>query len=93
MLTDGVIAKGKVSGVSGADPINGFKIKENRFVSDIRKEFFAMRMMRHWNWLPRNLVDAPFLEVLKIRLDGAFRNLVWWTVSLPMAGFGLDWTR
>ena len=32
---------------------------------------------------------APSLEVFKARLDGALGNLVWWEVSLPMAG-GLE---
>jgi len=35
-------------------------------------------------------VDVPSLEVHKVRLDGVLSNLVWWKVSLPMAG-GLDW--
>lgn len=39
-----------------------------------------------WHRLPREAVDAPSLEVLKARLDGALGNLVWWEVSLPMAG-------
>jgi len=34
------------------------------------------------------IVDAPSLEVFKARLDGALCNLVWWDMSLPMAG---DW--
>ena len=48
-----------------------------------------MRVVRHWNKLLREVVDAPSLEVLKARLDGALSNLVWWKVSLPMAG-GLE---
>ena len=43
-------------------------------------------MVGHWPRLPREAVDAPSLEVLKARLDGALGNLVWWEVSLPMAG-------
>jgi len=30
--------------------------------------------------------DAPSLGVFKARLDEALSNLVWWKVSLPMAG-------
>ncbi|KFW66274.1 hypothetical protein AS28_09465, partial [Pygoscelis adeliae] len=55
---------------------NGFKLKEGRFRLDIRKKFFAMRVVRHWHRLPREAVDAPSLEVFKTRLDGALSNLV-----------------
>ncbi|KFQ83887.1 hypothetical protein N337_03981, partial [Phoenicopterus ruber ruber] len=55
---------------------NGFKVKEGRFRLDIRKKFFTLRVVRHWNRLPKEVVDAPSLEVFKARLDGALSNLV-----------------
>ncbi|KFZ54847.1 hypothetical protein N338_12600, partial [Podiceps cristatus] len=55
---------------------NGFKLKEGRFRLDIRKKFFTMRVLRHWNRLPREAVDAPSLEAFKARLDGTLSNLV-----------------
>ncbi|KFO65192.1 hypothetical protein N302_06848, partial [Corvus brachyrhynchos] len=53
---------------------NGFKL--SRFRLNVRKKFFAVSVMRHWNRLPREAVDAPSLEVFKARLDGALGNLV-----------------
>ena len=55
---------------------NGFKLKEGRFRLDIRKKFFTVRVVRHWNRLPREAVDAPTPEVFRARLDGALSNLV-----------------
>ncbi|KFQ99164.1 hypothetical protein Y956_03686, partial [Nipponia nippon] len=55
---------------------NGFKLKEGRFRLDIRKKFFTMRVMRHWNRLPREAVDAPSLKVFKARLGGALSNVI-----------------
>ncbi|KFM04582.1 hypothetical protein AS27_06679, partial [Aptenodytes forsteri] len=55
---------------------NGFQLGEGRFRLDIKKTFFTMSMVRHWNRLPREAVDAPSLEAFKARLDGALSNLV-----------------
>jgi len=68
---------------------NGFKLNEGRFRFYIRKRFFTMRVVKHWHRLPREAVDAPSVAVFKARLDGALSNLVWWKVSLLMAG-GLE---
>ena len=42
----------------------------------MRKKFLTVRVVRHWNRLPREAVDVPSLEVFEARLDGALSNLV-----------------
>jgi len=55
---------------------NGCKLKEGRFRLDIRKKFFTMRVVKHWNRLAREAAAAPSLAVFKARLDGVLSNLV-----------------
>ncbi|KFQ26459.1 hypothetical protein N332_01463, partial [Mesitornis unicolor] len=55
---------------------NGFKLQEGRFRLDIRKKFFTVRVVRHWHRLPREVMDAPSLEVFEARLDRALGSLV-----------------
>ncbi|KFU93584.1 hypothetical protein M959_01483, partial [Chaetura pelagica] len=42
---------------------------------DIGKKFFTTRVVRFWNRLPREVVDAPSLDMFKARLDEALCSL------------------
>ncbi|KFV49228.1 hypothetical protein N341_04125, partial [Tyto alba] len=48
---------------------DGYKVPLGRFRLDRRGKFFTMRMISHWNNLPREVVDSPTLDTVKIHPD------------------------
>jgi len=48
--------------------------------------FFTHMVVRHWNRLPEDVVDAPSLEAFETILDGVLGCLICWLATLPMSG-------
>jgi len=66
---------------------NGHKLKQRKFHLNMRKNFFTLRVMEHWNRLPREVVGSPSLEIFRTLLDAVLCSLLW--VTLLRQGVGL----
>jgi len=55
---------------------NGHKLKHRKFCLNMRENFFPLRLAEHWNRLPREVVESPFLEIFKTRLDKVLYSLL-----------------
>lgn len=49
---------------------------QGRFQVDMRKVFFIMRILKHWNGLPREAGESLSLEIFKTQVDKAMSNLL-----------------
>ncbi|GAB0209215.1 hypothetical protein GRJ2_003387200 [Grus japonensis] len=54
---------------------NGHKLEHRKFHLNVRKNF-TLRVTKHWNRLPREVVESPSVEIFKTHLDMILCNLL-----------------
>ena len=53
---------------------NGLKLEHRKFHTNTWKNFFMVRVMEHWNRLPREVVESPSVEIFMTYLDAYLCN-------------------
>ena len=53
---------------------NGWKLKGQRFNTDLRRNFISIRVVEYWNKLPASVVQAKTLATFKKKLDKRYKE-------------------
>lgn len=46
-----------------------FKMRQGKFILDVRKNIFNCHVVKQWKRLPREVLESPFLEVFQRHFD------------------------
>ena len=60
---------------------HSLKMTKNHVKTSLRKHFFSVRVVNHWNSLPAEIVQAPTMNTFKNRLDRHWHCLLYTSPS------------
>jgi len=55
---------------------NSLKLEHRKFRTNMWKKFFMVKMMEHWNRLPKEVVESPSMETFKTHLNACLSDLL-----------------
>lgn len=58
----------------------------------VLRNFFTQRMVKHWNRLPEEAMDASSQQVFSARQGGALGSVSWWGATSPWQRAGTGWS-
>lgn len=55
---------------------NSLKLEHRKFCTEMKKNFFVVRLTEHWDRLPRGAMESSSIEIFKTHLDAYLGDLL-----------------